>query len=187
MTLPAPRPTLGLDLQFLTNHIGHFILVTGLVDLLTDDGRVVVVSSGAHFMAPAVGIEFDNLSGQRDYQPWRAYGQSKLANLLMVKSLARMLDGDKTANALHPGVIQTRLGRHLDDYDGVLDDIGRENLKTVGQGAATQVYLAVHPDVAGRTGLYFSDCRVKEPSGPAQDEALADRLWAESERIVAAL
>ncbi len=71
MTLPEPRTTLGLDLQFLTNHIGHFILVTGLLDLLTDDGRVVMVSSGAHFMAPEVGIEFDNLSGERDYEPWR--------------------------------------------------------------------------------------------------------------------
>ncbi len=187
MTLPEPRTTLGLDLQFLTNHIGHFILVTGLVDLLTDDGRVVMVSSGAHFMAPEVGIDFDNLSGERDYQPWRAYGQSKLANLLMAKSLARQLDGHKTANALHPGVIQTRLGRHLDDYDGLLDDIGREKLKTVGQGAATQVYLAVHPDVGDRTGLYFDSCQVREPSEQAQDEELADRLWAESEKIVASL
>ena len=187
MTLPEPRTTFGLDLQFLTNHIGHFILVNGLVDLLTDDGRVVVVSSGAHFMAPEVGIEFDNLSGERDYQPWRTYGQSKLANLLMVKSLARKLDGHKTANALHPGVIQTKLGRHLDDYDGLLDGIGREKLKTVGQGAATQVYLAVHPDVADKTGLYFDNCRVKEPSQPAQDEDLADRLWVASEDIVASL
>ena len=187
MTLPEPCTTLGLDLQFLTNHIGHFILVTGLLDLLTDDGRVVMVSSGAHFMAPEVGIEFDNLGGERDYEPWRAYGQSKLANLLMVKSLAKRLDGTKTANALHPGVIQTKLGRHLDDYDGLLDEIGREKLKTVEQGAATQVYLAVHPDVARETGLYFDDCMVKEPSKPAQDEALADRLWAESEKIVASL
>lgn len=187
MALPQPRTTLGLDLQFLTNHIGHFILVTGLVDLLAEDGRVVVVSSGAHFMAPEVGIEFDNLSGERDYQAWRTYGQSKLANLLMVKALARKLDGGKIANALHPGVIQTRLGRHLDDYDGVLDNIGRDKLKTVAQGAATQVYLAVHPDVADKTGLYWDSCKVNEPSKPAQDEALAERLWVESERILASL
>jgi len=187
MALPEPHTTLGLDLQFLTNHIGHFILITGLLDLLADDGRIVVVSSGAHFMAPEVGIEFDNLNGQRDYQPWRTYGQSKLANLLMVKSLARKLDGNKIANALHPGVIQTNLGRHLADYDGTLDSIGRDKLKSVPQGAATQVYLAVHPDVADKTGLYFDSCTVKEPSKPAQDEALADRLWAETEKIVAAL
>ena len=105
----------------------------------------------------------------------------------MVKSLARKLDGKKTANALHPGVIQTNLGRHLDDYDGLLEDIGRENLKTVGQGAATSVYLAVHPDVADKTGLYFDNCRIEEPSKQAQDEELADRLWAETERIVASL
>ncbi len=187
MALPEPRTTLGLDLQFLTNHIGHFILVTGLLDLLDDDGRVVVVSSGAHYWAPDCGIEFDNLSGERDYESWRTYGQSKLANLLMAKKLARTLPGEQTANALHPGVIQTNLGRHLDDYDGLLDDIGRENLKTVPQGAATTVYLAVHPDVADSSGLYFADCQVKEPKAIANDEALADRLWAESERIVASL
>jgi len=187
MALPEPRTTLGLDLQFLTNHIGHFILITGLLDLLADDGRVVVVSSGAHFMAPEVGIEFDNLSGERDYQAWRTYGQSKLANLLMVKSLVKKLGGSRTANALHPGVIQTKLGRHLSDYDGVLDSIGRDRLKTVPQGAATQVYLAVHPDVADKTGLYFDSCQVAATSEPAQDAALADRLWAESERIVSSL
>jgi WW domain-containing oxidoreductase len=187
MALPEPRTTLGLDLQFLTNHIGHFILVTGLLDLLDEDGRVVVVSSGAHFWAPGCGIDFDNLSGERDYDAWRCYGQSKLANLLMVKSLARKLSSGQTANALHPGVIQTGLGRHLDDYDGLLDDIGRENLKTVPQGAATTVYLAVHPEVAETSGQYFADCRPAEPKPIADDEALAERLWAESERIVAAL
>lgn len=187
MALPEPRTTRGLDLQFLTNHVGHFILVTGLLDLLAEDGRVVVVSSGAHFSAPEVGIDFDNLSGARDYDAWRSYGQSKLANLLMARALARRLDGRRTANALHPGVIRTGLGRHMDDYDAVLEDIGVENLKTVEQGAATQVYLAVHPDVAGLTGLYFSDCQVEEPSEQARDDALAERLWTESERIVAAL
>ncbi|MCB9762086.1 MAG: SDR family NAD(P)-dependent oxidoreductase [Alphaproteobacteria bacterium] len=187
MALPEPRTTLGLDLQFLTNHIGHFILVTGLVDLLTDDGRVVMVSSGAHFMAPEVGIEFDNLSGQRGYHPWRTYGQSKLANLLTAKVLAGRLGDGQTANAIHPGVIQTNLGRHLDDYEGVLDSVGRDNLKTVGQGAATQVFVAVHPDAAALTGLYFQDCKVKEPSAAAQDEALAERLWAVSEELVAGL
>ncbi|MBT3220719.1 MAG: SDR family NAD(P)-dependent oxidoreductase [Proteobacteria bacterium] len=187
MALPEPRATFGLDLQFLTNHIGHFILINGLLDLLADDGRVVIVSSGAHFKAPEVGIEFDNLSGERDYQPWRTYGQSKLANVLMTKSLAKKLDGKKTANSLHPGVIETKLGRHLGDYDGLLNSIGRDQLKTVGQGAATQIYLAVHPDTADKTGLYFEDCKVKEPSEPAQDEALAARLWAESEKIVASL
>jgi len=187
MALPEPRTTLGLDLQFLTNHVGHFILVTGLVDLLADDGRVVMVSSGAHFMAPDIGIDFDNLSGQRNFQPWQTYGQSKLANLLVAKALAKRLGGHRTANALHPGVIQTNLGRHLDDYEGVLDSIGRDKLKTVPQGAATQVYLAVHPDVASKTGLYFDSCQAKQPSKAAQDSELAERLWVETERIVAAL
>ncbi len=187
MALPEARTTLGLDLQFLTNHVGHFILVNGLVDLLAQDGRVVVVSSGAHFMAPRCGIDFDDLAGERNYHPWRTYGQSKLANVLMTRTLSQRLGERQVANSLHPGVIQTALGRHLADYDGVLDNIGRDKLKTVPQGAATQVYLAVHPDNASRTGLYFQDCQVKTPSEAAQSDALAARLWAETERIVAAL
>lgn len=187
MALPAPHTTLGLDLQFLTNHIGHFILVTGLTDLLTADGRVVMVSSAAHFMASEVGVEFDNLDGQRDYQPWRTYGQSKLANLLFAKELAKRLAPGQTANAIHPGVIETNLGRHLDDYDGVLDSIGRDKLKSIPQGAATQLFVAVNPDAAQLSGLYFADCQVKEPSAPAKDEALAARLWTVSEEIVARL
>lgn len=187
MALPEPHTTRGLDLQFLTNHIGHFILITGLTDMLTAGGRVVIVSSGAHFMAPAVGIEFDNLDGSRGYHPWRTYGQSKLANVLMARALARRLAPGQTANALHPGVIQTNLGRHLDDYEGVLDNIGRDNLKTIPQGAATQVYLAVHPEVATQTGLYFDSCKVKQASAPGRDDALAERLWTVSEEIVARL
>jgi NAD(P)-dependent dehydrogenase (short-subunit alcohol dehydrogenase family) len=187
MALPEPRTTLGLDLQFLTNHIGHFILITGLTDLLTADGRVVIVSSGAHFMAPAVGIDFDNLDGARDYQPWRTYGQSKLANVLMARALARRLKPGQTANALHPGVIQTNLGRHLADYDGVLNNIGRKNLKTIAQGAATQVYVAVHPDAAQTTGLFFDSCTVKQASESGRSDALAERLWTVSEEIVARL
>jgi NAD(P)-dependent dehydrogenase (short-subunit alcohol dehydrogenase family) len=185
MALPSPQTRLGLDLQFLTNHIGHFILVTGLTDLLTDDGRVVIVSSGAHFGAPKAGIDFDNLDGARDYHPWRTYGQSKLANVLMARSLARRLAPGQTANALHPGVIKTNLGRHLGDYDGVLTNIGLKNLKTVAQGAATQVYVAVHPDVADKTGLYFDSCKVKDASEAGRDDALAERLWTVSEELVA--
>ena len=116
MALPEARTTLGFDLQFLTNHIGHFILVNGLIDTLADDGRVVVLSSGAHFMAPEAGIEFDNLSGERDYKPWKMYGQSKLANILFTKELAKRFAGSgRTANSLHPGVIRTNLARHLPD------------------------------------------------------------------------
>src|SRR5262245_40109125 len=88
MALPKLEQTFGCEKQFFTNHIGHFMLVTGLLDRLADDGRVVMTSSDAHGMTPAGGIEFDNLSGERNYNSWRAYGQSKLANILFVKELA---------------------------------------------------------------------------------------------------
>src|SRR6478752_6960743 len=85
MALPSLELVHGYERQFFTNHIGHFLLVTGLLDQLADKARVVILSSAAHSMAPKAGIEFDNLSGQRSYSPWIAYGQSKLANLLFAK------------------------------------------------------------------------------------------------------
>ncbi len=185
MALPEPRTTHGLDLQFLTNHIGHFILVTELLDSLADDGRVVVLSSGAHHMAPESGIEFDNLSGQRDYKPWKMYGQSKLANILFTKELAKRFTGSgRTANSLHPGVIRTNLARHLEDAEAVLSTM---KLKSIPQGAATQCLVAVHPALAGTSGEYFSDCQVTDTHPLAQDAEMAARLWARSEEIVASL
>src|SRR5271156_4638113 len=89
MALPKLETAFGYELQFFTNHIGHFMLVTGLLDALKPDGRVVMLSSAAHRMAPAGGIDFDNLDGRKGYKPWRFYGQSKMANLLFAKELAR--------------------------------------------------------------------------------------------------
>src|SRR5690606_5247359 len=91
MALQEPTQKNGVERQLYTNHVGHFTLVTGLLDLLADDGRVVVVSSGAHLYAPEVGIEFDNLDGKRDYEPWKMYGQSMNDNILFTRSLARWL------------------------------------------------------------------------------------------------
>lgn len=185
MALPRLVQAFGYELQFFTNHIGHFILVTGLVDQLAADGRVVMLSSTAHRRAPAEGIQFDNLSGERDYNAWTAYGQSKLANLLFAKELARRFEGSsRTANAVHPGVIATNLGRHLPGFARAgFSAIGPLFLKSVAQGAATQCYVATHSAVAGVSGEYFADCNVAEPVRIANDAALAKRLWEESERI----
>jgi NAD(P)-dependent dehydrogenase (short-subunit alcohol dehydrogenase family) len=189
MALPTLKQAHGYELQFFTNHIGHFLLVTGLLDQLTPAGRVVVVSSDAHHRAPSAGIEFDNLSGARGYVPWKAYGQSKLANILFTKELARRLGtGGRTANTLHPGVILTNLARSMPAVArGALRLAAPLLLKTTAQGAATECYLATNPAVSGVTGEYFADCNPARPSAIAQDAALAARLWDESERIVAAL
>ncbi len=187
MALPKLETAHGVELQLFTNHIGHFILVTGLIDQLTDDGRVVMLSSAAHTMAPKEGIEFDNLDGSRGYGDWKNYGQSKLANLLFAKELARRFEGTKkTANAVHPGVIRTNLGRHMNAVVGFFFGVfGPLVLKSVPQGTATEVYVATHPSLSAVSGKYFADCNVAPARADADDAVLARRLWEESEKIVA--
>ncbi|HZO14955.1 MAG TPA: SDR family oxidoreductase [Polyangiaceae bacterium] len=189
MAPPKLEQAFGYEKQFFTNHIGHFMLVTGLLDRLADDGRVVMTSSDAHNMTTQGGIEFDNLSGERDYNAWRAYGQSKLANILFVKELAkRLASTDKTANAVHPGVIATNLSRSSPIVvRAALKVAVPLFLKSEAQGAATQVFVATHPKAAGVSGEYFSDCNVGKSSHFSKDAELAARLWKESEKIVAAL
>jgi NAD(P)-dependent dehydrogenase (short-subunit alcohol dehydrogenase family) len=164
-------------------------LVTGLLDQLSDTARLVIVSSDAHRFAPAEGINFRNLSGERGYGPWAAYGQSKLANILFVKELARRLLGTgKTANALHPGVINTNLPRSSSVLVRAAYRIGEPLvLKSIPQGAATHCYVAVHPNVDGISGEYFSHCNIARPIAIANDSALASRLWEETETIVSRL
>ena len=189
MALPRLEKAHGYELQFFTNHIGHFILVTGLLDQLADDGRVVMLSSDAHRQAPRGGIEFDNLTGDKRYGAWRQYAQAKFANLLFAKELARRFEGTrKTANAVHPGVINTNLVRNMNAFVRfVWTNLGPLVLKTVPQGAATQVWAAVSPGAAGISGQYLSHCNVATPRADAEDPALAKRLWEESEKIVAGL
>jgi len=187
MALPKLEQAFGYELQFFTNHIGHFLLVTGLLDDLAEDGRVVMVSSDAHWRAPRAGIELDNLSGEKRYDPWSAYGQSKLANLLFAKELAKRLSGtQKTANAIHPGVIRTNLGRSMPWILRTALRIGEPFvLKTAEQGAATQCYVATHPGLARVSGQFFADCNVAKSSPISYDATLAARLWQESEQIAA--
>lgn len=185
MALPAAQTTRGYDLQFLTNHIGHALLVTESLDALAKNGRVVMVSSGAHRMAPESGIEFDNLSGERDFDPWKMYGQSKLANILFAKKLAEDFAGSgRVANALHPGVIKTNLARHIEDPEPMY---AKMRTKTIGQGAATQCAVATRPEYAKQSGLYFMDSRPGKCSKLANDSALASQLWTKTQEILATL
>ena len=187
MALPTLRQAFGVELQLFTNHIGHFMLVTALLRQLTETGRVVMVSSEAHRRAPREGIQFDNLSGARDYTPWGAYGQSKLANLLFAKELSRRLRGTaQTANAIHPGVIRTtRLWRHLSPALNLLSALADPiALKSIPEGAATQTYVAVHPGAAAVNGAYWMDCNVARPSERAEDVPLAKQLWEVTEELV---
>ena len=187
MALPKLERACGYELQFFTNHMGHFLLVTGLLDQLADEGRVVMLSSAAHTMAPKGGIAFDNLTGEKGYRPWTAYGQSKFANLLFAKELARRFDGtSRTANAVHPGVIRTNLGRNMNPImHAATGIVGPIAMKTIAQGAATQVYAVANPGVASTSGKYFADCNVAKSRSDADNAALAAKLWKVSEEIAA--
>lgn len=185
MALPRLTQAYGYELQFFTNHIGHFALVTGLLSELSERGRVVIVSSEAHKGAPRAGIDFDNLSGDRGYSPWSAYGQSKLANLLFARELSRRLpQPGQSANALHPGVIATNLWRSMPAFArNGLRLLAPLGLKTIPQGAATQCYLATQPQLRAN-GEYFSHCNLAVSSAHGRSSELAARLWDTSERIV---
>ncbi len=187
MALPKNEQAFGIDLQLFTNHMGHFILITGLLDVLADDARVVMLSSSAHTMAPRGGIEFDNLSGARGYSAWKQYGQSKMANILFAKELARRFEGTKrVANAVHPGVIQTNLGRHMNPIAGFFFGLGNPLvLKDVHQGAATSCYVAVHPKTTNISGRFFADCNLATERADGSDLETAKKLWAVSEEIAA--
>lgn len=187
MALPKLERACGYELQFFTNHMGHFLLVTGLLDQLADDGRVVMLSSAAHTMAPKGGIAFDNLTGDKGYRPWTAYGQSKFANLLFAKELARRFDGTaRTANAVHPGVIRTNLGRNMNPIaSSVMGIVGPIAMKTIAQGAATEVYAVANPGAASISGKYFADCNVAKSRPDADNADVAAKLWKVSEEIAA--
>lgn len=189
MALPKRELRYGQELQFLTNHVGHFMLVTGLLGQLAEGARVVMLSSSAHGMAPPDGIQLGDLTLEKNYKPWVAYGQSKLANLLFARSLARRFAGtSKTANAVHPGVIATNLGRHMGSVANALFGVASAlALKNVAEGAATQCYVATHPSLAGVSGEYFADNNRAKYSAHGHDDALAERLWTVTEEIVAKL
>ena len=186
MALPTLHQRNGIELQFYTNHVGHFHLVTNLVDQLTDNGRVVILSSRAHAYARPRGLELDNLSGDQDYHDWRMYGRSKLANILFARELNRRLAGTrKRANSVHPGVIRTNLGRYVPDREAMYKQIEQTiPLKTIPQGTATQCLVACHPDLEGVGGEYFSDCQIAGTIPQGQDDALAAELWRVTEEIV---
>ena len=162
MALPTLHQKNGIELQFYTNHVGHFHLVTNLVDQLTDNGRVVILSSRAHAYARPRGLELDNLSGEQDYHDWRMYGRSKLANILFARELNRRLaDTNKRANSVHPGVIRTNLGRYVPDREAMYKQIEKTiPLKTIPQGTAPNV-CRLSSRLEGVGGEY-SDCQIAD-------------------------
>jgi NAD(P)-dependent dehydrogenase (short-subunit alcohol dehydrogenase family) len=197
MACPPAKTTDGFELQFGTNHVGHFLLTCLLVPALRRGApsRIVSVSSRGHHLSPVV---FDDLFFERrPYQKWLAYGQAKTANVLFAVGLERRLGGHGVhANGLHPGAIITKLGRHLEPED--LAFLSSRNptmeFKTVEAGAATSCFAATAPELEGRGGLYLEDCHVAAVNDTpdaldgvksyAIDPGNAERLWAVSEKLV---
>jgi NAD(P)-dependent dehydrogenase (short-subunit alcohol dehydrogenase family) len=200
MASPLTRTAEGWELQFATNHLGHFALATGLYPALVAAGgaRVVSVSSTGHLNG---GVDFDDLHfNNREYDPWVAYGQSKTANILFAVEANRCWAADGIyTNALHPGGIRTNLQRHVTEEElnrmraRISGGATAVAWKTVEQGAATSVLLAASPLLDGTGGRYFEDCNEAGPNVPgtrrgvaayAVDPQAAKRLWDVSEALV---
>ena len=197
MACPEGRTADGFETQFGTNHLGHFVLINRLAPLLNRGGRVVVLSSSGHRFAD---VDLDDPNFERTpYDPFAAYGRSKTANILFASALDRRLrDRGIRATAVHPGVIQTELGRHMtpEMIAGIIASAGSEGFvfKTVPQGAATSVWSGVTAAADAVGGRYCEDCHVAEITDDpaaragvrayALDPARADALWARSESLV---
>ncbi|XP_041951039.1 retinol dehydrogenase 14b [Alosa sapidissima] len=184
---PYSRTEEGFEMQLGVNHLGHFLLTHLLLDLLKTSApsRIVVVSSKLYKYGH---INFDDLNSTADYNKGFCYSQSKLANLLFTRELARRLDGtDVTVNALTPGIVRTNLGRHVR-----IPFLARPLFKLVSwmffksplEGAQTPLYLACSPEVDGVTGKCFANCEEEVLQPKATDDQAAQRLWTLSEEMV---
>jgi NAD(P)-dependent dehydrogenase (short-subunit alcohol dehydrogenase family) len=202
MACPLARTAEGWEMQFATNHLGHFLLTALLVPALRAGApaRVANTSSGGHRISPVVfeDIHFE----RRPYDKWAAYGQAKTANVLHAVELDRRLSPHGVrAFGVHPGMIATELGRHLTPDDiAQLQTRAKErsssgiaSWKTPQQGAATQCWAVTAPELDGRGGLYLEDCQVSGTTPPpgslgaeawALDPEAAARLWAVSEETL---
>ncbi|KAK0595143.1 hypothetical protein LWI29_003943 [Acer saccharum] len=232
----------NIEMQFATNHLGHFLLINLLLDTMKKtakesgkEGRIVIVSSDAHKFTYGEGIRFDKINDETGFSNFKAYGQSKLANILHANELARRFkvdfsanfsinvlillcfsvgfylqaideisltyrlidcaicfprahkqeeDVNITVNSIHPGTTVTNIFRHGGIFNGIVQTIGKFVFKSVQQGAATTCYVALHPQVQGMSGEYFSDCNLAKANDQARDIDLAKKLWDFSMNLV---
>ena len=187
MRCPYWKTEDGFEMQLGVNHLGHFLLTNLLVDMLekSKSSRIVNVSSLAHARG---NINFDDLQSEENYSPGLAYAQSKLANVLFTRELSKRLEGKGViAVALHPGVVKTDLARHLSISKSwlastILFPLAWLFFKTPTQGAQTSIHCAVADDV--ESGLYYSDCKPKEPAAQGKDDGVAKKLWEVSADLV---
>ncbi|MET7301545.1 SDR family NAD(P)-dependent oxidoreductase [Embleya sp. NPDC005575] len=191
MATPFARTADGFELQFGTNHVGHFLWTNLLVPTLVPGARVVNLSSAGHVASGIRWADPNYESAPEDYHPWQAYGASKTANLLFTVELDRRLRGRGVRSlAVHPGMVATNLGRHMTrdagrDLQRKVTAANMPPIKQVASGAATQVWAAVGSELADVGGVYLADCAITTEHAPwALDEADAARLWTLSEGLV---
>jgi len=173
----------GLERQFGVNHIGHFLLTMKLIDLFEEGGRIVNVASGAHKTG---NIHFEDINLTKGFNVIKAYSQSKLANVLFTRELAKRLKSKKiTVNCCHPGAVATNIGISRDTGFGkTITGMLKPFFQTSEQGARTAIYLAASAGVKDITGQYFYKCKIAKSSKRSKDMKLAKRLFDFSEQIV---
>ncbi|KAL8152690.1 hypothetical protein V2J09_010450 [Rumex salicifolius] len=184
----------GIEMQFATNHLGHFLLTNLLLDKMKEtakatgiEGRIVNLSSIAYQYTYEEGIRFDRINDEASYSDKKAYGQSKLANILHANELSRRLKEEGvniTVNSVHPGLIMTNLFKYQYLSMRLLKLFTLLLWKNVPQGAATSCYVALHPSLKGETGKYFLDCNEMPLNELATDESLAKKLWDFSNKMI---
>jgi NAD(P)-dependent dehydrogenase (short-subunit alcohol dehydrogenase family) len=177
----------GVETTFAVNHLGPFLLTNLVLARLRESApaRIINVSSDMHKHAYGDGrIAFDDLNGMERYAGRRAYAQSKLANILFTRELARRLEGaGVTANAVHPGFVGSNFGRNNKGLLPLVLKLCRPFIRTVEKGAETPLWLASAPELDGVTGGYFFDRAERQPNCWALDDEDAARLWEASERM----
>lgn len=187
MACPYTLSSDNIELQFATNHLGHFLLTNLLLDTMkktanesNTEGRIVILSSEGHRYAYREGIRFDKINDEASYNTLQAYGQSKLCNILHATELARLFKEQGvniTANSLHPGSIMTNLLRYHSFINTLGNAVGKYVLKSSPQGAATTCYAALHPQAKGVSGEYLMDNNISSPNSQGKDTDLAKKLW----------
>ena len=193
MATPLGTTAQGFELQTGTNHLGHFFLTKLLLPKLEKSAaaRIVNVSSALHQSGKGerllATLDGDPAYKQRKYSAISAYRDSKLANVLFTRALSKKLPANVLTFSLHPGVIETNLARSMGFLGNTFLKVARLFLKSIPQGAATTIFAATAPELAGCTGAYLADCAEKEPTREALDEALAEKVWALSEKAVASV
>ncbi|KAL0927058.1 hypothetical protein M5K25_001213 [Dendrobium thyrsiflorum] len=210
MACPFQLSRDGIEMQFATNHLGHFLLTKLLLEKMKStaketgvQGRIINVSSSAHRRGYELPFSLDKLNEKSrqlgpipykltlfssfgSYKRFFAYGQSKLTNILHANELSRKLQeegSNVTANSLHPGLIQTNITRFL-GFSAAFVICLKPFLKTIQQGAATTCYLALNPKVKDATGKYYVNCNEENPLPEAKDKVLANKLWVFSEELL---